>query len=195
MARLIVLGIVVFVSVVEGARLDSLAPADPGAQLEPLPEDAAEERARRRRWPLGMGWLRAGSGECLGCIKECLGVKLHAMQASTMKYQAPLSLLTWYLFRNRPFRMWPLEDIVGKLFKVSPAVYGFLAAVGYQSCQRQCDSECPYPGIRSAPSDTMPDLEQVNAADFSAIAKLLQPQSSRRRGGGLASAFGQLLRV
>lgn len=39
-------------------------------------------------------------------------------QGSLTRVQAPLSLITWYLFQNRPFKMWPLENIIFGLGKV-----------------------------------------------------------------------------
>lgn len=67
------------------------------------------------------GPLRFFSGACQGCLKECLGAKVQRAQANSMKYQAPISLITWYLFNNRPFKMWPLEDAMAQLGKVHPA--------------------------------------------------------------------------
>ena len=68
--------------------------------------------------PPGLGFLRAATSDCRSCLKECVGLKVQQAQMSATKVQAPLSLITWYLFQNRPFKMWPLEDAVGQLGKV-----------------------------------------------------------------------------
>ena len=65
-----------------------------------------------------MGFLRAASSDCRSCVKECVGIKVQQAQATSAKIQAPLSLITWYLFQNRPFKMWPLEDAIASLGKV-----------------------------------------------------------------------------
>ena len=50
--------------------------------------------------------------------------RIAALQASSLKYQTPLSIIMWYLFQNRPLQMWPLEDAIGLLFKVCAAGLG-----------------------------------------------------------------------
>ena len=168
----------------ESARA-ACAAAEPGQQLEPLWEDVEEERRRPK------GWTSVASKECRGCLKECLGAKVALAQKASVKYQAPLSLVTWYLFRNRPLRMWPLEEIVGHIFGINPAIYAAAAAASYRSCEQQCDTECPYLGRRGAPTPTMPELARVNAADFSSIQRLLRPQRRRGGGGGLMGEVGR----
>lgn len=102
-----------------GAGASSLAgEAQPGQPREDVP---ARSAVASRGLPPGMGWLRAFSGECRSCLRECLGSKATALQQASLKYQAPLSLVTWYLFRNRPFKMWPLEEVSSRrLLRRSP---------------------------------------------------------------------------
>ena len=61
--------------------------------------------------PASMRWTRAFTRECTSCLKECLGIRAQKAQANVMKFQAPFSLITWYLFQNRPFKMWPIENL------------------------------------------------------------------------------------
>ena len=44
--------------------------------------------------------------------------KAQKAQANVMKFQAPFSLITWYLFQNRPFKMWPIENLFRVLANV-----------------------------------------------------------------------------
>lgn len=66
-------------------------------------------------------WMKAFSGECRSCLKECLGIRAQKLQANVGKFQAPFSLITWYLFQNRPFKMWPIEDLFRGIANVSCA--------------------------------------------------------------------------
>ena len=66
-------------------------------------------------------WMKAFSGECRSCLKECLGIRAQKLQANVGKFQAPFSLITWYLFQNRPFKMWPIEDLFRAFANVSCA--------------------------------------------------------------------------
>ena len=104
--------------------------ATPGSVLRGLDEGAGGASAAR-----APSLLAASSGECRRCLKTCLGAKIQNAQVSFMKVQAPLSLVTWYLFRNRPFSMIPLDKALGKLFGVSPAAYGAVGAAAYLSCK------------------------------------------------------------
>ena len=103
---------------------------------------------------------------------------------SFMKIQAPISLLTWYLFKNRPFSMIPLEKALGKFFSIPPAAFGAVAVGGYLSCKPLCDLDCPYPG-GSPPAGELPELEGVNPRDLSFLHRLYQ-----RGGGGGGSKSG-----
>ena len=89
--------------------------------------------------PLGLSFLRVISGDCRRCLKECLGAKIQAAQVTAAKIQAPVGLMTWYLFRNRPFRMWPLEEALAQLAAVPPGIFGGLAAGAYMSCRSHCE--------------------------------------------------------
>ena len=91
---------------------DGVLKAERGAQLQGLDDDADAPK-------LNMGFMRVLSKDCVGCMKECVGLKMRKAQANSAKMQAPISLITWYLFRNRPFKMWPLEDAIGQLAKVA----------------------------------------------------------------------------
>ena len=109
-----------------------------------------------------------------------------------MKIQAPLGLMTWYLFQNRPFKMWPLEDAIASLFGVPPAVYAGGLAAAYLSCRGHCDMDCPYPGV-DAPSATdtplLPELDDADPSDARFLSALYQ--RGRRGSGGSAGSFSQ----
>ena len=66
-------------------------------------------------------WMKAFSGECRSCLKECLGIRAQKLQANVGKFQAPFSVIIWYLFQNRPFKMWPIEDLFRAFANVSCA--------------------------------------------------------------------------
>jgi hypothetical protein len=146
---------------------------------------------------MGIGFLRVTSRSCRRCLRACLGQKIQNAQISFMKIQAPLSLITWYLFRNRPFTMIPLEKALGRLFGLPPPLYAGVAAGAYFSCRKLCDLDCPYPGGSPA-ADDLPELEEVDASDTRFLSRLYQrPQSDRRRGGGggFADALSDMFRV
>ena len=94
----------------EGANRLPLPPVSTGAH--PSPAVAASDSNR---------WMKAFSGECRSCLKECLGKRAQNLQANVGKFQAPFSLITWYLFQNRPFKMWPIEDLFRGIANVSYA--------------------------------------------------------------------------
>ncbi len=94
----------------EGADRPLLPPVSTGAHTHPAV--AASDN---------MGWMRAFSGECKSCLKECLGIRAQKLQQNVGKFQAPFSLITWYLFQNRPFKMWPIEDLFRGIANVSCA--------------------------------------------------------------------------
>eukprot|EP00967_Tisochrysis_lutea_P059751 scaffold76165_cov38-Tisochrysis_lutea.AAC.6 len=149
-----------------------------------------------RSLPPGMGWLRALSGECRSCLKECLGTKATELQQASIRYQAPLSLVTWYLFRNRPFKMWPLEEVVANLFKVNPGVYGGAAAVGYMSCSSMCDQECPFPGrAYDADAPCMAGLEEIEPSDTTWLSRLYRSSGGRGSKGGLQDMIGTFFQM
>ena len=80
--------------------------------------------------PPAQQWMRLFSKDCRRCVKQCMGKRVAVAQQNSLKIQAPISLITWYLFQNRPFRMWPLEDALALLTKVNPAVWvGAVAAM------------------------------------------------------------------
>ena len=81
-----------------------------------IPPTPAQEDAVRQP-PPGLRWLRVAKKECVGCLKECWGTRIAKLQAESAKMTAPLSLVTWYLFQNRPFRSWPLESFLGLFTK------------------------------------------------------------------------------
>ena len=74
------------------------------------------------------------------------------------------SLVTWYLFKNRPFSMIPLEEAIGKFLGVHPAIFGGAAAGTHMSCRGLCDIDCPYPGGSPAVDD-FPELDEVDPSD------------------------------
>lgn len=114
-----------------------------------------------------------------------------------MKIQAPLSLVTWYLFKNRPFSMIPLEEAIGKFLGVHPAIFGGAAAGAYMSCRGLCDIDCPYPGGSPAVDD-FPELDEVDPSDARFLSRLYQRGSGgggKRGGGGFADALGEMFRV
>jgi hypothetical protein len=123
-------------------------------------------------YPPGMGWLRVTSDECKCCLKECVGEKIQQAQASAARIQAPMSLVTWYLFRNKPFQMWPLEDALGALVK-RRGVFGAGAVASYFSCRDRCELDCPYPG--GSPGQLqLPELDRVDASDTTFLGRLYQ---------------------
>ena len=94
----------------QGARRLPLPPVSTLAHTQPAV--AASDNNR---------WMKAFSGECRSCLKECLGIRAQKLQANVGKFQAPFSLITWYLFQNRPFKMWPIEDLFRAFANVSCA--------------------------------------------------------------------------
>ena len=94
----------------KGASRLPLPPVSTGAHTQPAV--AASDNNR---------WMQAFSGECRSCLKECLGIRAQKLQANVGKFQAPFSLITWYLFQNRPFKMWPIEDLFRAFANVSCA--------------------------------------------------------------------------
>ena len=163
--------------------------AAPGAQLKGLDDETCHDS---RAAPLGLDFLRAGSPECRRCLKSCLGGKIQNAQITFMKIQAPLSLLTWYLFKNRPFSMIPLEKALGKLLRIPAAVYGGGAVAAYMSCKPICEIDCPYPG-GTPPPEELPELDGVNPTDLRFLHRLYQRGGGRRGGGGGGGGFSQAL--
>ncbi|EOD23535.1 hypothetical protein EMIHUDRAFT_444079 [Emiliania huxleyi CCMP1516] len=177
------------------ASASSIATGEAQAGQQPREDRTA---AAGSSLPPGLGFLRALGGECRSCLKECLGTQATALQQASLRWQAPISLVTWYLFRNRPFKMWPLEEVVYNALKVHPAVWGSLAAGGYMSCSSQCDAECPFPGQRYDPSGpAMRELEEIDAADTSWLMRLYRQGGSRGGGsrGGIQDTLGTLFQL
>ena len=133
MRRATVLVVLAGVSFTGGAKLSE--PAFNGATDERAAVQTDEHGANRPPWhdlpgahtrPAvaasdNMRWMRAFSGECTSCLKECLGIRAQKLQANVAKFQAPISLITWYLFQNRPFKMWPIENLFQGLANASCA--------------------------------------------------------------------------
>ena len=191
--------------------------AEPGGQLRAADDDSTgaggehTSRPMPESWlltlttmccdtadPLGMSFLRVLQGDCRHCLKECLGSQILSAQMGAAKVQAPLGLITWYLFRNRPFKMWPLEDAIGWLFKVNPAIYAGMMAGAYMSCRGHCEMDCPYPGGEGLAADTppqLPELDEVNAEDLSFLSRLYQRGRPRGGGGAFSDAVSDLFRI
>jgi len=169
------------------------------AQAAQSREEAAQQRRSAvagRPLPPGMGWLRVFSGECRSCLKECLGTKATALQQASIRYQAPISLVTWYLFRNRPFKMWPLEDAVSNALKVHWGIYGSAAAATYGSCSSMCDQECPFPGRSHDPdAPVMEGLEEIDPADTAWLARLYRQGGGGRSKGGVQDMLGTFFQM
>ena len=185
-----------FASVGHAATLgqcDAPGQCEPGNQLASLDDDRHGANAP----PLGLDFLRILKPECGRCLKSCLGGKIQHAQMTAMKIQAPLSLVTWYLFKNRPFAMMPLEKALGKLLGVHPAIFAGLGSAAYMSCRELCDIDCPYPGSSVDPQH-IPELDAVDATDTRFLARLYQPRGGgggKRGGGGFADALGEIFRV
>ena len=90
------------------------AAATDGLEGQEVPSALAEAASD------GRSSLRAVT-ECTDCLKECLGIRAQKLQTTVLKFQAPVSLITWYLFKNRPFKMYPLEDALKQLANVRTA--------------------------------------------------------------------------
>ena len=151
------------------------------------------------RPPFGIGFLRAFQPDCRRCLKECLGAKIQAAQITALKIQAPLGLLTWYLFRNRPFKMYPLEDALAKLVALPPALFAAVGGAAYLSCRSHCDMDCPYPGV-DAPGASdpplLPELDDADASDARFLSQLYRRSSSKAASSGsFASAVSDMFRV
>jgi hypothetical protein len=145
--------------------------------------------------PLGLEFLRVATKPCRSCLKACLGAKIQAAQISLMKIQAPLSLLTWYLFKNRPFSMIPLEKALGKLFQVPAALYGGGAVGAYLSCRSLCDLDCPYPG-GTPPIDELPELDGADPSNIGFLHRLYhRPARGGGGGGAFSNAVSEMFRV
>ena len=183
----------VAVPVVGGTKLPSQEPAtattpvEPGAQLQSLDDERRAVDA-----PFGVDFLRITTKECRRCLKTCLGGKIQAAQVSFMRVQAPLSLVTWYLFRNRPFSMMPLEKAIAQFFGLPPVLFAGVAAGAYMSCRDLCDLDCPYPGTAARPDD-LPELDEVQPTDTSFLSRLYQRSSGGGGGGGGGGGFASAL--
>merc|ERR1719446_140003 len=189
-ARQLMLGLGLALCAICGhARGEGLL-AEPGARLQPSADDSATST----------GWQRIASGECRACIKECLGGKIQTAQQASIKYQTPVSLVSWYLFRNRPFRMYPLEEAIASLANIPVPAYASVAATAYMTCSDHCELECPFPN-RKPPAEgeaILPELADPACVpeDFTPIGRFLRPTrgASRGGGGGIADAFSQFFR-
>lgn len=145
--------------------------------------------------PFGIDAMRITTPDCVRCVKACLGGTIQQAQISAMKIQAPLSLVTWYLFKNRPFSMIPLEKALGKVFGVHPAIYAGAASGAYLSCRKKCDLDCPFPGHDERP-DYLPELDSIDASDARFLSRLYQRGGGGgAKKGGFASALGQMFSV
>jgi len=166
-----------------------IVPAEPGKMLEGIDDGQSSEP------PFGIGFLRAVQPDCRRCLKECLGAKVQAAQITAMKIQAPLGLMTWYLFKNRPFKMYPLEDFLAQLVSLPPALFAGVAGAAYFSCRNHCEMDCPYPGVDAVGADDTPALPEIDAVVDASDTRFLQ-QLYRRgggRGGGGSGSFAGAL--
>ena len=151
--------------------------------------------------PLGLDFLRVTQGECRRCLKACLGSKIQSAQMNMAKIQAPLGLITWYLFRNRPFKMWPLEDAIASLLQINPAIYAAITAGAYMSCHDHCELDCPYPfsDARAASEPPLlPELDEVDATDLRFLSQLYHRGRGGGGGGGggsFSDAISEMFRV
>lgn len=184
-ARRLMLGLALALCALYGQAQGETLLAEPGQMLEPRADDSAAS---------GGGWHRAASRECRACIKECLGGKITTAQQASIKYQTPVSLISWYLFRNRPFRMYPMEDAVASLAGIPPAAYASVGAAAYMICSDHCELECSFPHRkpRSEGTPIFPELADPACVpeDFGPIGRFLRPsQPKRRRGGAVRDAF------
>ena len=138
--------------------------------------------------------MRIAQPDCRRCLKECLGAKIQAAQVTALKIQAPLGLLTWYLFRNRPFKMWPLEEALASFASLPPALFAGVGGAAYFSCRGHCEMDCPYPGVDAPGAEEppqLPELDEVDASDARFLSQLYR--RGGRGGGGGGGAFGNAL--
>ena len=90
------------------------------ADGQDAPAELAEAASDRRSLMEVVFGLQ-GITECTDCLKECIAIRAQKAQTTVVKFQAPVSLITWYLFKNRPFKMWPLEDVIKQMANVRTA--------------------------------------------------------------------------
>ncbi len=143
--------------------------------------------------PPAQQWMRLFSKDCRRCVKQCMGKRVAVAQQNSLKIQAPISLITWYLFQNRPFRMWPLEDAPALLTKVNPAVWVGAVAAMWLSCENHCDYDCPYPNMHAKKDPLIEKLESVDPTDTSILSRLMH--GARRGGGGGGGGGGGMGKV
>merc|ERR1719446_1562059 len=175
-ARRLMLGLALALCALYGLAQGETLLAEPGQMLEPRADDSAASR------------------ECRACIKECLGSKITTAQQASIKYQTPVSLISWYLFRNRPFRMYPMEDAVASLAGIPPAAYASVGAAAYMICSDHCELECSFPHRKPRAEGTpiFPELADPRACPrtLGRLGRFLRPsQPKRRRGGAVRDAF------
>lgn len=164
--------------------------AAPGEMLAPAADDLDDVEGP----PLGISWLApVFGGDCRRCLKACLGAKVQRAQVAAMKVQAPLSLVTFYLFKNRPFQMWPLEDALRAVSNVHPAAWGAAASAAYMSCRADCELDCPYPRAPGADArpEYMRDLDAVNPSDTGFLSRLYQGGQQKKQ-GSFAQAVSEM---
>jgi hypothetical protein len=181
------------VAVASGATLS----AEPGQVLSGTD---ADQHQLRKPPPFGLSFLRVAQPECRRCLKECLGAKIQAAQIAALKIQAPVGLMTWYLFRNRPFKMWPLEDALAQFVSLPPALFAGAAGFAYFSCRDHCDMDCPYPGVDAPDGNELPmlpELDEADASDARFLSQLYRRGSSKGGGGtgSFSSALSDMFRV
>ena len=98
------------------ASASSIATGEAQAGQQPREDRAA---AAGSSLPPGLGFLRALGGECRSCLKECLGTQATALQQASLRWQAPISLVTWRA-RTPPAPPSPLSPNEGRTARQVP---------------------------------------------------------------------------
>ena len=98
------------------ASASSIATGEAQAGQQPREDRTA---AAGSSLPPGLGFLRALGGECRSCLKECLGTQATALQQASLRWQAPISLVTWRA-RTPPAPPSPLSPNKGRTARQVP---------------------------------------------------------------------------
>ena len=114
------------------ASASSIATGEAQAGQQPREDRTA---AAGSSLPPGLGFLRALGGECRSCLKECLGTQATALQQASLRWQAPISLVTWRA-RTPPAPPSPLSPNKGRTARQVPLSQSPLQDVAARGCPR-----------------------------------------------------------
>lgn len=140
------------------ASASSIATGEGQAGQQPREDRTA---AAGSSLPPGLGFLRALGGECRSCLKECLGTQATALQQASLRWQAPISLVTWRA-RTPPSPPSPLSPkrgshcAAGTSFAIAPSRCGRSRRCATRRCPAAARDATPSPRPRPSPAAAPP---------------------------------------